>query len=529
MEMLMKRSRYRRAAMITASLALSLAALLLTAAGGAALAAVPKNVELPVISPTAVEIGKAATASTGAWNSEAPVHWFEGESSILKSGEKVAVKAVSGRFSYSATISGLSGSINCGTEVASTTLENPATGAAGVGNANLTYQGCETEGSWRKCAGSFAAETIPVKFNLSTTEGTEKIAIQPTGSNLGKFSLVGASCPEALEGTIGVFGTINGRYSNLTSSINFNSSTGSTLRLRNEITGPKATAAGGVTLTSSKGAAITAHGLTYTYAWSRCEGSCTAIPGATASNYTPERADLGKSLKVTVTATDTNGSAAATSLASAAVVGTPAWYESPTSNVWEKIGSKSFTSTNSFSKGAKVPLKVNLNYEKQAVLEIACGTSEGAGTLTSGLAKASIEGYKLKLSECVLENHTPCHLESASLSFSSMGASSAATAASFSPTLTLYPTVPSAYLLEIKVVGCLALEGDYELGGSVPATVPNEPSAGGGVLRTSGPEVEQSKLLVAYRSHQFIGYAGIEGAARLLSEGSKPVKLDVSP
>jgi hypothetical protein len=45
----------------------------------------------------------------------------------------------------------------------------------------------------------------------------------------------------------------------------------------------------------------------YTYAWSRCDdSSCTAIPGATSSDYTATTDDLGKSLEVAVTATSSD-------------------------------------------------------------------------------------------------------------------------------------------------------------------------------------------------------------------------------
>lgn len=474
----MRRSIYRRIPISAACLALSISALILVVASGTALAAAPKNTALPTISPTTVEIGKTATASTGTWSSEAPVQWFEGESSRLKLGEKVAVKAIGARFDYAATVGGLTGAINCGTEITNASLENPAAGTAGVGSASLAYKGCETEGSWSKCAVTPAAETVPVSFALSPNEGNAKIAIQSTGANLGKFSLSGASCPEAVEGSMPVFGTINGYYSNLTSSINFNSSTGSMLRFKNQTTGPKITATGAITLTAVKGGSITAKGLSYIYSWSRCESSCVAIPGATASTYTPERADLGKSLKVTVTASDANGTTAATSLASAAVVGTPAWYVSSAPNSWEKVNSKSFTSTNSLAKGTKERFWLNLNYQG-LVLEIACDTAEGTGNITSGASQANVEGYKLTVSECVMENLSPCHLASTTLSFASMGANSTTTAASFSPTLTFYPTVAGSYLLEFRVAGCSGLEGDYELGGSLPATVQNEPAVGG--------------------------------------------------
>lgn len=60
----------------------------------------------------------------------------------------------------------------------------------------------------------------------------------------------------------------------------------------------------------------------YTYAWSRCDssgGSCTAITGATSAGYTAATTDVGRTLRVTVTATNADGSTQATSAPSAVV------------------------------------------------------------------------------------------------------------------------------------------------------------------------------------------------------------------
>jgi hypothetical protein len=60
----------------------------------------------------------------------------------------------------------------------------------------------------------------------------------------------------------------------------------------------------------------------YAYAWSRCDasgGSCAAIATATAATYTAVSADVGHTLRVTVTAKNTDGSGTATSAPSAVV------------------------------------------------------------------------------------------------------------------------------------------------------------------------------------------------------------------
>jgi len=77
----------------------------------------------------------------------------------------------------------------------------------------------------------------------------------------------------------------------------------------------------GSTLTASTGTWDNSP-TSYTYAWSTCDASganCTAISGATSKTYTPVTADVGHTLRVTVTATNGGGSANATSAQTAVV------------------------------------------------------------------------------------------------------------------------------------------------------------------------------------------------------------------
>jgi hypothetical protein len=58
--------------------------------------------------------------------------------------------------------------------------------------------------------------------------------------------------------------------------------------------------------------------LTYSYRWQRCDVSgaaCVAIPGGTSSSYTAATADVGSTLRISVTASNRNGSASASSAA----------------------------------------------------------------------------------------------------------------------------------------------------------------------------------------------------------------------
>src|SRR5919198_1295695 len=60
----------------------------------------------------------------------------------------------------------------------------------------------------------------------------------------------------------------------------------------------------------------------YAYAWSRCDqngDACAAIAGANAATYQAQSADVGHTIRVTVTATNADGSTSATSAPTAVV------------------------------------------------------------------------------------------------------------------------------------------------------------------------------------------------------------------
>jgi hypothetical protein len=85
------------------------------------------------------------------------------------------------------------------------------------------------------------------------------------------------------------------------------------------------TATVGGTLTASNGGWTGTTPISYTYQWQRCASngsSCAAIAGATAQTYRPVAADLGRTLRIVVTAANAVGSTAATSAATGVV--TPA-------------------------------------------------------------------------------------------------------------------------------------------------------------------------------------------------------------
>ena len=78
----------------------------------------------------------------------------------------------------------------------------------------------------------------------------------------------------------------------------------------------------GATLTATSGTWTGTTPITYAYQWTRCNssgGSCNDIGSATSGTYTLVQADVGKTLRVIVTATNSAGSSEATSAATGVV------------------------------------------------------------------------------------------------------------------------------------------------------------------------------------------------------------------
>jgi uncharacterized protein YukE len=84
------------------------------------------------------------------------------------------------------------------------------------------------------------------------------------------------------------------------------------------------TTADGSTLTATSGTWSGGGTITYAYQWRRCDStgaSCVDIVGATASSYVQVTADVGSTIRVVVTATNSSGSTPATSVQTARVAG----------------------------------------------------------------------------------------------------------------------------------------------------------------------------------------------------------------
>jgi len=124
---------------------------------------------------------------------------------------------------------------------------------------------------------------------------------------------------------------------------------------------PASTATPSISGTPQEGATLTASNGTwsgsptgYAYAWSRCDqngDACAAIAGATAQTYKAQSADVGHALRVTVTATNADGSSSATSAPTAVVssASAPSNTQAPTISGTTQVGSTLTASNGSWS------------------------------------------------------------------------------------------------------------------------------------------------------------------------------------
>ena len=148
----------------------------------------------------------------------------------------------------------------------------------------------------------------------------------------------------------------------------------------------------GSTLTTSNGTWGGTAPITYTYAWGRCNSSgaaCAAIGGATAHTYIVVSADVGHTLRATVTATNAAGSGQATSGATAAiVVGAPVNTANPVVTGTAKDG-QTLSATGGTWTGA-APITYTFQWWRCNTDGSNCSTIPNATTATYKLTTADV-------------------------------------------------------------------------------------------------------------------------------------------
>ncbi len=146
----------------------------------------------------------------------------------------------------------------------------------------------------------------------------------------------------------------------------------------------------GRTLTASPGSWGGTQPISYAYQWQRCDTSganCAAISGATGTSYTTTSADVGATLEVTVTATNSAGSNSATSSPTAVVqapASQPANTTPPTISGTAQVGQTLTASPGSWS-GAQ-PLTYAYQWQRCDASGASCTAISGASQPTFTIA-----------------------------------------------------------------------------------------------------------------------------------------------
>jgi large repetitive protein len=148
----------------------------------------------------------------------------------------------------------------------------------------------------------------------------------------------------------------------------------------------------GQTLTTTNGTWSGSTPITYAYQWQRCDNtgnSCSAISGATTNSYTLTSADVGSTLDVIVTATNSAGSTAATSATVSTVGGI-----APTDNTVPVV---SGTTTNSQTLASdhgtwsgSTPITYSYQWQSCNSSGAACSNILGATSDTYTLTSADV-------------------------------------------------------------------------------------------------------------------------------------------
>jgi hypothetical protein len=128
----------------------------------------------------------------------------------------------------------------------------------------------------------------------------------------------------------------------------------------------------------------------YTYQWKRCDssgGSCAVVNGATATSYKLSSTDVGSTMAVAVTASNTGGSATAESTPSAVVAALPPQSMSlPTVSGTDAAGQTLQSSTGSWTGTA--PLSYAYQWQRCDSAGSSCGDVSGATSSTYTLGSA---------------------------------------------------------------------------------------------------------------------------------------------
>jgi hypothetical protein len=228
------------------------------------------------------------------------------------------------------------------------------------------------------------------------------------------------------------------------------------------------------------------------YQWSRCYAGCETITGATNVQYYTTGADVGKTMKVAVTASNEAGSTKAESKESYSVQARLGWYTcnnvvgSPALPQYSDANCSTSGSPNSYAWWrASQPIAVSgsgtggyiIRHSYSGVsLREECVGSTGSGSLTNSENYVSVGAYAVSLSNCAVAQPaaTGCKVSGGAISLAALKGSTSAY--SLKGEMTLSPETGGSPVAEFYLENCQAPYGflnahAYTFNGTVPLSI----------------------------------------------------------
>ena len=287
-------------------------------------AAVPGNTVLPAISGTAKD-GQTLTSTTGTW-SGSPTSYTRAWQRCDSAGANCVVISGATATTYLATSADVGKTIrvkvtatnSSGSGNAASAASAVVTAAAPVNTAVPAITGTAKDGQTLTSMTGTWTGTTPISYTRQwrrcDTAGVNCADI--SGATATTYVLGAGDVGQTIKVVIGA--------SNTAGSASAASAATATVTAaapaNTAVPAISGTAKEGQLLTATTGTWTGSATIAYAYQWQSCTGStCTAISGATSSTYRLLSAQVGKTIKVVVTATNSAGNAAATSAATATV------------------------------------------------------------------------------------------------------------------------------------------------------------------------------------------------------------------
>lgn len=296
----------------------------------------PSNTERPTISGTPEE-GRTLTASTGTWTGTPPITFDYQWQRCLSTGESCSLIPGATSQTYTLTRSDVNRRIrvvvNARNADGSSQARSNATGLVGAAPQNAPrntarpgISGSEQEGSTLTVGNGTWTGTQPITFSYQwhRCDANAGACVVIAGATGKTYTLMQADVGRRMRATVTATNSLGAGSVISTPTGVIRAAPASAPRNTSPptITG---SAVEGRPLTAAPGSWSGTTPITYAFQWMRCDaggGSCAAISGATGQTYTVTGADVGLTLRVSVTVRNSGGSASVQSLATPRVTRT---------------------------------------------------------------------------------------------------------------------------------------------------------------------------------------------------------------